>query len=91
MMQYVVVCKDHLTGFVAAACIPRKRASFVAFVLQDIFSLVGYPSIFHTDNGKEFMGEAVVQLLQDNAPSCVTVTGRPRTPRDQGSVENINR
>jgi transposase InsO family protein len=70
---------------------PKKRASFVAFVLQDIFSLVGYPSIFHTDNGKEFTGEAVVQLLRDNAPSCVTVTGRPRTPRDQGSVENINR
>jgi hypothetical protein len=31
MMQYIVVCKDHFTGFMVANCIPRKRPSYVAF------------------------------------------------------------
>jgi hypothetical protein len=52
LMQYVVVCKDHFTGFMAAARIPRKRASYVAYVLTDIFGHFGFPRILHTDNGK---------------------------------------
>ena len=33
----------------------------------------------------------MVQLLKANNPNCFLVTGRPRTPRDQGSVENANK
>jgi hypothetical protein len=29
--------------------------------------------------------------MKENSASMVTVTGRPRTPRDQGSVENMNK
>jgi transposase InsO family protein len=56
MMRYMVVCKDHFTGLVAAARIPRKRATFVALALSEIFGQIGYPLILHTDNGKEFTG-----------------------------------
>jgi hypothetical protein len=33
----------------------------------------------------------VVELLKANNSNCFLVTGRPRTPRDQGSVENANK
>jgi hypothetical protein len=90
LMQYIVVCKDHFTGFMAAACIPRKRASYVGYVLTDIFGHFGFPRILHTDNGKEFIGKPVLDMKRENSPFCSTVTGHHRTPRDQGSVENMN-
>ena len=43
------------------------------------------------DNGKEFIATVVVDLLKANNPNCFVVTGRPRTPRDQGSVKNANK
>jgi hypothetical protein len=42
MMQYIEVYKDHFNGLVAAACIPRKRSTYVAFVLTEIFGQVGF-------------------------------------------------
>ncbi len=33
----------------------------------------------------------MVELLKANNPNCFLVTGRPRTPCDQGSVENANK
>ncbi len=45
----------------------------------------------HTDNGKEFIATVVVDLLKESNPNCFIVTRRPRTPRDQGSVESANK
>ncbi len=42
MMQYIEVYKDHFNGLVAAACIPKKRSTYVAFVLTEIFGQVGF-------------------------------------------------
>jgi hypothetical protein len=44
-----------------------------------------------SDNGKEFIATVVVDLIKESNPNCYLVTGRPRTPRDQGSVENANK
>ena len=33
----------------------------------------------------------VVDLLKASNPNCFIVTGRTRTPRDQGSVESANK
>jgi hypothetical protein len=44
-----------------------------------------------SDNGKEFIATVVVELLKANNPNCFLVTGRPRTPRDQGLVESANK
>ena len=43
------------------------------------------------DNGKEFIATLVVEMMMRHNPNCFIVTGRPRTPRDQGSVENANK
>jgi IS30 family transposase len=90
-MNYIVTIKDHFTGFVILDCIPRKTPSMVAGVLNKWFGSYGYPTILHTDNGKEFTGKKLINEMRKNAPSMVTVTGRVRTPRDQGSVENMNK
>jgi len=49
------------------------------------------PLYLYADNGKEFIATIVVDLLRASNPNCFVVTGRPRTPRDQGSVESANK
>jgi len=44
-----------------------------------------------SDNGKEFIATVVVDLIKESNPNCYLVTGRPRTPCDQGSVESANK
>ena len=56
-----------------------------------IHKKVGFPLIFHTDNGTEFINEYVYSLLKDMDPNILLVTGAPRTPGHQGSVENVNK
>ena len=90
VMNYIVTIKDHFTGFVILDCIPRKTPELVASVLNKWFGSYGYPKILHTDNGKEFTGKVIINAMRANAPSMLTVTGRPGTPRDQGSVENMH-
>ena len=56
-----------------------------------MFGIVGFPSIYQTDNGMEVCGKEIIKLLMANNPHITTVQGRPRKPRDQGSVENANK
>ena len=91
IMQWIVTVKDHSTGFTHVSAIPRKTANFVAHRLQEAFGILGYPSIFHTDNGKEFTARRILRFLRSISPSIITVTGRPRQPSDQGSVESMNK
>jgi hypothetical protein len=90
LMKYIVTIKDHWTGFTIIDCIPRKRAAFVAEILAKYFSLFGFPQILHTDNGREFTAKEVLAKMKKMSPHLTTVHGRPRTPRDQGSVERAN-
>jgi len=91
LMRWIVTVKDHSTGFTHISAIPRKTARHVAHRLQELFGLIGYPAIFHTDNGKEFTARSILQFLRRVNPNILTVTGRPRKPSDQGSVERMNR
>jgi hypothetical protein len=47
--------------------------------------------VFNSDNGKEFIATVVVDLLKASNPNCFIVTGRPRTSRDQGSIESADK
>ena len=90
-MRWIMTIKDHSTSLIYLSSLPRKAAGFVAYKLEKLFGFVGYPNIFHTDNGKEFIAKTVVELLKQNNPYCYPIRGRPRTPRDQGSVESANK
>jgi transposase InsO family protein len=89
--QWVLTIKDHATRLMYLCALPWKRPDLIAYKLQEIFGLIGYPKIFHTDNGKEFTAKSFLKFLRHLNPNVLTVTGRPRRPRDQGSIENINK
>ena len=91
LMHWILTLKDHATSLVYLCVLPRKRANLIAYKLQEIFGIIGYPMIFHTDNGKEFTAKVVLEFLRDLNPNILAVTGRPRRPSDQGSVENMNK
>ncbi len=91
LMHWILTLKDHATSLVYLCTLSRKRANHIAYKLQEIFGIIGYPMIFHTDNGKELTAKVVLEFLRDLNPNILTVTGRPRRPSDQGSVENMNK
>jgi hypothetical protein len=92
LMRWILTVKDHATALTWICALPRKRPDLVAYRLQEIFGIIGYPTIFHTDNGKEFTAKVILKLLlRQHDPNILTVTGRPRRPNDQGSVESMNK
>ncbi len=48
MQHWIMTIKDHSTGLVYLAALPRKTGMFVANKLEKYFGFVGYPHIFHT-------------------------------------------
>ena len=85
-MRLVMTIKDHPTGLTYLCALPTKRSHLIAYKLQEIFGIIGYPKIFHTDNGNEFTAKVVLKVLREMNPHIYTVTGRPRCPSDQESV-----
>ena len=64
VMRWIMVVKDHFTGLCyLRASIPNKNAKYVCFELNSLFGLIGYPHIFHIDNGSEFTAEQVVGIM----------------------------
>jgi hypothetical protein len=82
LMRWVLTIKDHATW---------KCPDLVAYKLQEIFGVIGYPKISHTDNGMEFTAKLILQFLRAMNPNILTVTGHPKCPCDQGSIENMNK
>lgn len=79
LMRWIVTIKDHATGYTMIDCIPCKTAQFVAHVLQSFVGHIGYPFIFHTDNGK-WKGvhlKGNTEVLVDYQSKILTVTGWP--------------
>ena len=89
--KYVLVVRDHFTRLVVLRPLQSKSSKLVALELSWICNLIGYPLILQTDNGGEVKGEEVIKELNIISPYSHAVQGRPRTPRDQGSVERANR
>ncbi len=90
-MRWVMTIKYHAAGPTYLCALPRKRPHLIAYKLQEIFGIIGYPKIFHTDNGKEFPAKVVIKALCEMNPHIYAVTGQPRRPSDQGSVESMNK
>lgn len=90
LMKWICSIRDHFTGFTVIRAIPRKRPKYVAHVLEELWAIIGYPKIFHTDNGNEFTSREIISVVKSINPNILTVTGRKRKPSDQGSVERCN-
>ncbi len=63
LMRWILTLKDHATSLVYLCTLPRKRVNLIAYKLQEIFGIIGYPMIFHTDSGKEFTAKVVLEFL----------------------------
>jgi hypothetical protein len=82
-MRWLMVMMDHGTRLVYIRCIPMKLSRYVAFELNQIFGLTGYPDILHiqTGNSREFTAQVILDLKTMNS-SIITVAHG-----DQGHVQ----
>ena len=87
--RWVLVIKDHFTKLAWCRPLRRKTAKLVKHELVKLMNEVGWPLIFHTDNGSEFCAKVITEIIKDH-PFICSVTGRTRVPSDQGSVERLN-
>lgn len=87
--RFIMVYQDHLTKFVQLRALRSKEAVEVADAVSSIFAIFGAPSIFHTDNGREFANKVIGELCA-KWPATKIVHGKPRHSQSQGSVERAN-
>ena len=62
--KWVMVYQYHLTTFCILRPLTSKRASEVAYLLLDIYLLLGAPSMLQSDNGSEFTAQVITELKQ---------------------------
>jgi hypothetical protein len=65
--------------------------NYLDLLCYSIIRFVIHCTIFDIDNGKEFITQLVVDLMKQNNLNCFIVTGCPRNPCDQGSVERAKK
>ena len=86
LMRWILHGKDHFSDLHYLRAISGKTAGEVGYEIHHCHCLLGYAAVFHTDNGTEFMKDVIIKM-KDLNPLCTTVTGRSRTPEDQGDIE----
>ena len=84
---------DHWTKFNFAFPLQSKEAEFVAEIFRTyIFPYFGIPKIFHTDNGREFFANSIIENLIESWQSDIQIIhGRPRHPQTQGVIKRAHR
>ena len=99
--NFLMNYQDHGVKLLLSKAIVRKRASCVAWVLVEFFTLIGPPSILQADNGREFNGSAtlsknhiadefideVIAEIKLLWPECRMVRGSPRHSESNGDIE----
>ena len=86
--KYILSCVDHFSKYRWCELIPNKEATTIVKKLELFFNFYRPPSIFQTDNGREFKNELVNNLCtKKNIKVC---HGRPYYPQSQGVIEKIN-
>jgi hypothetical protein len=49
----------------------HKKAKYVSHELDHIFGLIGNPTTFNANNGKEFIAKLILKILKDVNPNIV--------------------
>ena len=87
--NWVLHVVDHFSKYSWMFALKNKQTEEVAVTLTNLFWLFGFPSILHSDNGKEFKSKTMSELCGKH--KIKQVYGAPRTPSTQGLVERNNR
>ena len=88
--QYIAVCMDYFTKWVAFLPMPNHTASTIAQALIDkVFTVVGIPTYLHSDKGTDFCSN-IFRAVCDTFGIDKTTTS-PWRPQSDGMVERCNR
>ena len=87
--RYILVIKDCFSKFCWLYPLQKKEAPLVYNAASFLFQMEGYPLIFQSDNGKEFVAEIISTFLKENG--IAIKHGKPYHPQSQGQVENLNK
>jgi hypothetical protein len=87
--NWILNCIDHFSKFSWSFPLKNKSAAEVADKLRELFFVFGPPRILHSDNGREFVSNVIVEL-KNLFPDMVFIRGRPRHPQSQGCIERAN-
>jgi hypothetical protein len=71
MQRWIMTIKDYSTNLMFLSGLPCKKTNYVVHKLEKYFGLVGYPQIFQTDNGKEYLAKVMVRLLKEAEQSSL--------------------
>jgi len=86
--RYILVTLCLATRYVVVRALRRLTAQAVAECLAALFLQYGAPHVFRSDNGSEFVGGEMRQLLED--AGIEVHHGTPHHPQSQGDVERVN-
>jgi hypothetical protein len=84
--EYLLILVDVCTRFVILEPIPNKETLTVAKVLFRLFSLIGFPRVLQSDNGREFVSDIMKEMTTTMEVQHRLVT--PYHPRGNGVAEN---
>jgi len=88
---YVMICVEHLTGFVVLAAIPRKTAQDTAAIFSTrLLSVFGSPAQVVTDQGNEWLGEFAALLVSWQIDHRSTARNHPQANgKAERTVETV--
>lgn len=87
--RYILVIKDCFSKFCWLFPLQKKEAPLIHNAACFLFQIEGFPTIFQSDNGKEFVAEILAKFLEQN--NVQIKHGKPYHPQSQGQVENLNK
>ena len=67
-----------------------KQAKVVLGLKECVFCVFGLPYILHSDNGREFVNNLIVDTIETWPGECKLVNGKARSPWVQGCIEKGN-
>ena len=62
----------------------KQAAEVASNLVNKVFAYFGLPTILHSDNGKEFVANIVVKVVEKWPGKCTLVNGGARKPWVQG-------
>jgi hypothetical protein len=84
--EFLLIVVDVCTRFVILEPIPNKATLTIAKALFRLFSIIGFPRVLQSDNGREFVSDVMKSMTETMGVQHRLVT--PYHPRGNGVAEN---